>query len=83
MLPAYKIDEPLYTAIEFKTIEARRLERRKQKIIYFLKQKVSGFIMTVLGIIIPFVLDGDATASLIFVPLGLYLMFTKNKVMDM
>ena len=37
--------------------------------------------MAAVGIIAPFFLDGDATISLIALPLGLYLLFTKEKVM--
>jgi hypothetical protein len=37
--------------------------------------------MTTIGIFTPFLLDGDATFSLIALPLGLFLVFTKEKVM--
>lgn len=62
----------------------RRTEReakRKAKRIYYIKQKLSGLTMATIGILIPFLCDGDATFSLIALPLGLFLMFTKEKIM--
>lgn len=61
----------------------RRKPTRKQKAerIYYIKQKLSGLTMAAIGIFTPFLLDGDATFSLIALPLGLFLMFTKEKVM--
>lgn len=49
--------------------------------IYYLKQKLCGLALVFIGVIIPFLLDGDATVSLLLIPLGLYLIFTKNKIM--
>ena len=49
--------------------------------IYYLKQKLYGLIFVIIGVITPIILDGDATVSLLFIPLGLYLIFTKNKIM--
>lgn len=51
---------------------------RKTK--YFLKQKLSGAAMIAIGIISVLIL-ADVTFAVIAVPLGLYLMFTKQKVM--
>ena len=60
---------------------AERKARRKAERIYYIKQKLSGLTMAAIGISTPFLLDGDATFSLIALPLGLFLMFTKEKVM--
>lgn len=60
---------------------AERKARRKAEKIYYIKQKLSGLILAAIGILTPFVCDGDATASIIVLPLGLYLVFTKEKVM--
>ena len=60
---------------------AERKARRKAERIYYIKQKLSGLIMSTIGIFTPFLLDGDATVSLIALPLGLFLVFTKEKVM--
>ena len=49
--------------------------------IYYLKQKLCGLIFVIIGVITPIILDGDATVSLLLIPLGLYLIFTKNKIM--
>ena len=49
--------------------------------IYYLKQKLYGPILVIIGVITPIILDGDATVSLLLIPLGLYLIFTKNKIM--
>ena len=60
---------------------AERKARRKAEAIYYIKQKLSGLTMAAIGIFTPFLLDGDATFSLIALPLGLFLVFTKEKVM--
>ena len=60
---------------------AERKARKKAEIIYYIKQKLSGLVLTAIGIIIPILLDGDATFSLIALPFGIWLLFTKEKVM--
>ena len=52
---------------------------KKHKLLYFLKQKLLGLVLVGLGILIPFVLDGDATVSVIIVPMGLFALFTKER----
>ena len=74
-------EEERQKAIRKAEREARSKARRKAKKIYYIKQKLSGLTMAAIGILIPFVCDGDATASIIVLPLGLYLLFTKEKVM--
>ena len=49
--------------------------------IYYIKQKLSGVAFAAIGIITPILFDGDATFSLIALPLGIWLMFTKENVM--
>ena len=61
--------------------KAERKAREKAETIYYMKQKLSGLTMVAIGIITPILLDGDATFSLIALPLGIYLIFTKEKVM--
>ena len=53
----------------------------KAETIYYIKQKLSGFTMAAIGIITPILLDGDATFSLVALPVGIWLLFTKEKVM--
>ena len=60
---------------------AKRKARKRAEIIYYIKQKLSGLTIAAIGIITPILLNGDATFSLIALPLGLFLMFTKEKVM--
>ena len=60
---------------------AERKARRKAERLYCIKQKLSGLTMAAIGIFTPFLLDGDATFSLFALPLGIYLLFTKEKVM--
>lgn len=74
--------DTLHTYAEWKRIENRRKARRRANAAYYIKQKLSGLILAIIGIIIPFVMDGDATASVLVLPLGLYLLFTKEKAMD-
>ena len=60
---------------------AKRKSRKRAEAIYYIKQKLSGLTMAAVGIITPILLDGDATFSLIALPLGIWLLFTKEKVM--
>lgn len=46
-----------------------------------MKQWLSGVIMAAIGIVMPFLLDGDVTFSLVALPLGIFLMITKEKIM--
>lgn len=47
-----------------------------------LKQRLSGLALLVIGIIIPFVCDGDITGTMLVAPIGGYALFTKNKIVD-
>lgn len=77
--------ETVYTYEEwFKEYNRRETKRRiKQRTehLYYMKQRLSGAIMAAIGIIVPFLLDGDVTASLFALPLGIFLLLTKEKVM--
>lgn len=46
------------------------------------KQKAFGLFLIALGIVIPFILEGDATASVIAISLGVVAIVTKDKVVD-
>ena len=46
------------------------------------KQKAFGLFLIALGIVIPFILEGDATASVIAISLGIAAIATKDKVVD-
>lgn len=66
--------------------EARRIiniekEERKEKILYFARQKIFGFLLIIIAIAIAIVFNGeDNTICLLIFPLGCYLLFTKGKV---
>lgn len=66
---------------EYNRRETKRRIRQRTERLYYLKQRLSGAIMTTIGIVAPFLLGGDATFSLIALPLGIFLMLTKEKVM--
>lgn len=42
-------------------------------------QKLIGIVLTGIGVL-PFAIGGDATASLLLIPFGLYMMFSKTLV---
>ena len=73
--------ETVYTYNEWLKEYKRRTCRSRAERAYFLKQKLCGVVLAAIGIIVPIVCDGDATASLLLVPMGLFVLFTKEKVM--
>lgn len=66
---------------EYNRRETKRRIRQRTEQLYYMKQRLSGVIMTVIGIVTPFLLDGDATFLLVALPLGIFLMMTREKVM--
>lgn len=66
---------------EYNRRETKRRIKQRAERLYYIKQRLSGVIMATIGIITPFVLDGDATISLVVFPLGIFLLLTKEKVM--
>lgn len=74
--------ETVYTYAEWKRVERKRAERRRQEIAYYLCQKGAGLFFALLGCIAPVLCNGDGTATIVFVPLGLYLMLTWKKIME-
>lgn len=77
--------ETVYTYEEWlKEYNRREIKRRiKQRTehLYYIKQRLSGAVMAAIGIAMPFVMDGDATFSLFALPLGIFLLLTREKVM--
>ena len=73
--------ETVMTYSEWEKIHTQEEQERKAERTYYIKQKLSGLTMAAVGIITPILLDGDATFSLIALPLGIWLLFTKEKVM--
>lgn len=66
---------------EYNHRETKRRIRQRTEHLYYMKQRISGAIMAAIGIITPFLLDGDATISLLALPLGIFLLLTQEKVM--
>lgn len=84
MMVQYSNTQPIktvYTYSEWEKIHNKMRTKRKAERIYYIKQKISGLVMAAIGIIAPFLLDGDATFSLFALPLGAYLILTREKVM--
>jgi len=89
MLPAYNSGleaiETVYTyeewLKEYNKRETRRKMKQRTEHLYYMKQRLSGFVMAATGIIAPFILDGDATVSLFVLPFGIFLLLTKERVM--
>ena len=73
--------ETVMTYSEWLKEYKRRTCRSRAERAYFLKQKLCGVVLAAIGIVVPIVCDGDATASLLLVPMGLFVLFTKEKVM--
>lgn len=89
MLPIYSSGseaiETVYTyeewLKEYNRRETKRRIRQMTEHLYYIKQRLSGAIMAIIGIVAPFLLDGDATVSLFALPLGIFLLLTHEKVM--
>lgn len=65
---------------EYNCRKTRRRIRQRTEHLYYVKQRLSGIVMVTIGIVAPFLLDGDATFSLVALPLGIFLLLTKEKV---
>lgn len=61
---------------------AKRKARKRAEILCRIKQKLFGLAIIALSIVAPFILDGDATASVIMLPIGTFVLFTKENVMN-
>ena len=89
MLPTYNSEtvaiETVYTyeewLKEYNRRETKRRIRQRTEHLYYIKQRLSGLVIAVIGIVTPLLLDGDATVSLFALPFGIFLMLTEEKVM--
>lgn len=66
---------------EYNRRKTKRRIRQRTEHLYYMKQLLSGAVMAAIGIVTPFLLDGDATVSLFALPFGVFLLLTKEKVM--
>lgn len=65
---------------EYNRWEAKRKIRQRTEHLYYLKQRMLGVIMAAIGIAMPFMFGGDVTFSIFVLPLGIFLLLTKEKV---
>ena len=72
--------EKTYTLSEAKRIINAERKAKRESFIYKAKQKLIGVVAICVSIASPILLDGDATISVIMLPLGIYMIFTKEKV---
>ena len=72
--------EETYTLSEAKRIINAERQAKRESLLYKTKQKLLGLLAIAASIASPLLLDGDATISLIMLPLGIYILFTKEKV---
>ena len=72
--------EETYTLAEAKRIINAERQAKRKSLLYKAKQKFIGLIAIAVSIVSPILLDGDATISVIMLPLGIYMIFTKKKV---
>ena len=72
--------EQKYTLEDAKRIIEAEQKEKREIFLYKAKQKFIGMLAIGISIASPLLLDGDATISIIMLPLGLYLLFTKEKV---
>lgn len=61
--------------------DRQRERRRRQRRQYFLKQRLTGVFLLVFTVLAVMATGGDATIAIITVPLGLYLLFTKEMLL--
>lgn len=88
MIPVYNISSEAIKTVnicerhfaEYNRRKTKQRIRQNTEYIYCAKQKISGVIMTVCGVIAPFLLNGDGTFSLFALPLGIFLILTKEKI---
>lgn len=77
----YTYEEWLKEYNRRKRLETKRRIKHRTERLYYMKQRLLGVIMATIGIVMPFILNGDITFSLFALPLGIFLMLTKEKVM--
>lgn len=66
-----------------KAIKKRKIkERKKALLLYYIKQKLMGLCLIVIGLV-PIILENDGTVAAFTIPFGVYLLLTKKKIMMM
>lgn len=64
-----------YNYLKRNRIDKKQLKR------YYIKQKISGFIIVLLATVSIFIAEGDMTYLIAMFPLGIYLLYTHDMVM--
>ena len=72
--------EETYTLSEAKRIINAERKSKRELFLYKTKQKLLGLLAIAASIASPLLLGGDATISIIMLPLGIYVLFTKERV---
>lgn len=72
--------EETYTLQEARRIINAERKKKRESLFYKVKQKLIGTALIIISVLIPILLEGDATISVIMLPLGIYVLFTKKKV---
>lgn len=75
-------NEETYTLREAKRIINAERQEKRESLLYKAKQKILGLLAIGVSIASPLLLDGDVTISVITLPLGIYILFTKKKVIN-
>lgn len=73
--------EETYTLAEAREIIKTERQQKRQETLYKIKQKILGLMGIGVSVLSPILLDGDATIAILMFPLGIYLIFTREKVM--
>lgn len=73
--------EETYTLAEAREIIKTERQQKRQETLYKIKQKILGLMGIGVSVLSPIFLDGDATIAILMFPLGIYLIFTREKVM--
>ena len=71
--------EQKYTIEDAKRIIETERQAKREKFLYKAKQKLLGLLAISASIASPLLIQ-DATISIIMLPLGIYMLFTKEKV---
>ena len=72
--------EKTYTLAEAKRIINAERNAKRELLFHKAKQKLLGLLAIGVSIVSPFLLDGDVTISVIMLPLGVYILFTKERM---
>lgn len=70
----------IYGEVEHQLDRERRLKSMRARKLAVLKQKAMGLILVAISVVAPILLDGDATASVILLPIGLYLVLSNTEI---